>query len=147
MKLFIFILVLAIVLISGCTQQQTPQYQKLTDSDLQILNVKWSWDSSVCNYDNNYNIFVTLRCAKKDIYCEIYLNGVKNTVYDISECNEQEITVADRVSADGKSFWVQDNEDKNIHICCSYRNITTNEIMREYEVCKDTTLKAICPNP
>ena len=105
------------------------------------------------------SIIAYVRCKNDNLYCEHFVNGKRSDYYPpngLQKC-ENELVIAeqlklkpDYVVVTGNythnitMFYSDYEEDKNIMVCCSYLNSTTGKIMKSYEVCKSTTLKALC---
>jgi len=139
-------------------------YEKLSDDDLIILNVRWGKgncskfkgytlmncrDDSFPRYPNGTCLIRTgyavayVSCGNNNTYCEVYANEERSDFLPngLQKC-ENEIFIAEKNYE--KSFYTQLELDKNITICCSYMNNSNTKILKNYEVCKSTELKAFC---
>ena len=160
MKCFIAVMIIAIVLIAGCTQNvitsssQTPEY--LEDSDFVILNSTWAFEDN-CQQGNESVGYVFVNCYKKNLECEVYVNNVKSNygLDALQDCDDHEIAVAEielnekpdfiSVQSENKYYYTRRDKPKIIEICCSYVNDSSHKLIRDYEICKITRLKAQCP--
>jgi hypothetical protein len=146
-------------------QKNETKYEILSANDLRIFNVVWGKgnctkvngyalmncrDDSFPKYPNGTCIIksgyadVYVICRKDNLYCEVYVNGKRSDFAPngLQKC-ENEIFVAENLISDN-NFYTNLNEDKDILICCSYLDSTNTKILKDYEVCRSTALKAYC---
>jgi len=151
------------------TQNETEQINEtremLSGNDLHIYAVEWGKgnctkingytlmncrDDSFPKYPNGTCLIKTgyadvyVICRKDNLYCEVYVNGKRSDFAPngLQKC-ENEIFVAEKLISEN-NFYTDLNEDKDILICCSYLDSTNTKILKNYEVCKSTALKAYC---
>lgn len=154
------------VIVQNETKQiNETHYEKLSDNDLRIFSIEWGKGN--CNSINGYKLMncrgesfpkypngtcliktgyadVYVRCEKDNLYCEVYVNGKRSDFgpNGLQKC-ENEIFVAEKLISEN-NFYTDLNEDKDILICCSYLDSSSTKILKDYEVCKSTALKAYC---
>ena len=157
MKLLIVILILAIILIAGCIQTAISQApEELQDSDMMILNSSWAFEDN-CQYGNESVAYVNVNCYKKGLECEVHVNNVKSNygLDGLQSCDDHGLAIAEieltekpafiSIQSGNKYYYTRRDIPKIIEICCSYLNDTSHKLIRDYEVCKVTRLKAQCP--
>ena len=157
MKLPIAILILAIILISGCIQTATSQaLEELQDSDMVILNSSWAFEDN-CQYGNESVAYVDVNCYKKNLECDVYVNNIRSNygLDGLQSCDNHGLAIAEieltekpafiSVQSGNKYYYTRRDRPKIIEICCSYLNDSSHKLIRDYEVCKVTRLAAQCP--
>jgi len=159
MKRLAAILILAIILIAGCTQITSSASQPiayLEDSDVLILNSSWAFEDN-CQYGNESVGYAYVSCYKKGLECEVYVNDVKSNYGPdgLQSCDDHELTIAEielaekpdfiSVQSGNKYYYTRRDRPKVIEICCSYLNDSSHKLIRDYEICKVTRLGAQCP--
>jgi hypothetical protein len=151
MKL-VAIIVLAAVLASGCVQYEggiSPyQYTNFT-----ILSVDWAFEDQ-CQYSNASVAYANVRCSE-NTKCEVYVNGIRSGYGEdgLQACNGQLVVAEAEVSSKpefvaeqngDKYYYTRRDRNKNIEICCSFIDQSTNKLDRDYEDCQTARLDAQC---
>lgn len=146
-------------------QKNETHYEMLSGNDLRIYSIEWGKGN--CNRISGYTLMncrndsfqkypngtciikagyvvVYVFCKKDNLYCEVYVNGKRSdfALNGIQKC-ENEIFVAEN-SISENIFYTNLNENKEISVCCSYLDSTNTKILKEYEACKSTAIKAYC---
>ena len=156
------LLVLGVVLVSGCITNQsesplettTTILQKLTMNDFSIIDSGWE-GSYNCNFSEYGSPYIEIPCPKytynKLLDCEVYVNGEKSffggmesglqicngkvTIYLMEEWLD---------TPDGKGGWgTRLDKDVKGRVCCSYLYLN-DDYLKDYEYCYTRTIPAYC---
>jgi hypothetical protein len=151
------ILIIAAMLVSGCTQGS--DYANRTGSsqnnlEFNILDYVWAFQDD-CQYGNKSVAYAKTQCDK-NMMCEVYVNDIRSNYGQngLQECSDQ-IAVAEletnvkpefvAIQSGDKYYYTRRDRSKNVEICCSFLDPTTNALDREEEICQTIRVEAQCP--
>lgn len=153
MKMLLIVAVFATLLISCCVQNSPLGSNEYNYSGDLIRSVYWGFDDQ-CQHGNASVAYAAVNCPS-DWQCEVYVNNFRSSYGQngLQPCGE--LVIAENelsqkpdfvtIQSGDKYFYTRRDQNKNLEICCSFIDPTTNDLNRDNQICETTSLEEQCP--